>query len=517
MKTEVTLLLTSDIHGTVFPLSYGNNSSQSVGLGRISSIIARERAENPHTILIDNGDLIQGTPLTYHYVNFLAHKENPMIRILNKLEYDAAVIGNHEFNYGLEVLKNAVKESKFPWLCANIVEEDSEKPFLGKPYIIKKVGSISIAILGLTTHYIPNWENPKNITGLSFKDAYEEAKSWIDYIQKVEKPNCIVLAYHGGFERDIHTGEPTESLTGENQGYLICEDISELDVLLTGHQHRELTGNVHGTEIVQASNNGQYVGKVTIVFHEDGSIEKKESQLLSAADVEADEEILQLVKEYEESTQKWLDTPIGFIDGDMLVSDPMKIRLADSPLIEFINKVQMENANVKIACTALFNNESPGFKSNVTMRDIVSNYIYPNTFKVLKLSGKDIRDALEQSAKYFSVENGQPIVNPSFLYPKPQHYNYDMWEGIEYTLDISRPIGERVVQLEFEGNPLNNEAFYEVVMNNYRAGGGGDYFMFQNKPVIREIQFDASELIANYILERKTVTATCNHNWKVVW
>jgi len=518
LNTEITILLTSDIHGNIFPLNYGNNAPTAVGLGRIASIIENERAKNPNTVVIDNGDLIQGTPLTYHYVNFLADKQNPMITILNKLKYDAAVIGNHEFNYGLDILKGAVEESNFPWLCANIVEEKTSKPFLGIPYLIKKINGFKIAILGVTTHYIPNWENPKNIEGLQFNDAFDSAKEWVEHIKKEEQPDVLVISYHGGFERDPETGEPTEVLTRENQGYTICKQIDGVDVLLTGHQHRELTGNINGTEIIQPSNNGKFVGKITLILDGKGEVIEKNSALLSVADVEANEEILLLVKEYEESTQKWLDTPIGHIDGDMLVKDPMKIRLADSPLIEFINKVQMEAAKVKISNTALFNNESPGFHPNVTMRDIVSNYIYPNTFKVLALTGKDIREALEKSAKYFALnDEGEPIVNPSFIYPKPQHYNYDMWEGIEYTLDLTKPKGSRVIQLDFEGKPINEEAIYEVVMNNYRAGGGGDFFMFKNKPVVREIQFDASELIANYIMERKIVPATCNHNWKVIW
>lgn len=516
--TNVTILFTSDVHGNIYPLLYGNNQPANVGLGKVAAILAEERAKNEHTIVIDNGDLIQGTPLTYHYVHALADKKNPMIQILNKLQYDGAVIGNHEFNYGLDILRKAASESEFPWLCANIIDETANQPFLGKPYIIKNAGNIKIAILGITTHYIPNWENPSNISGLRFHDALEEAKYWVEKIKAEEQPNCIVVSYHGGFEKDIDTGEPTEALTGENQGFSMCEQIQHLDVLITGHQHRTLTGNINGIEVIQASNNGQLVGKITLTFTENGKLAAKKSELLSTEGVDADPDILALATSYEQSTQQWLDTPIGFIDGDMTVCDPMETRLSDSPLIEFINKVQMEAAGVKIANTALFNNDSPGFKPNVTMRDIVSNYIYPNTLKVLAISGEDIKDALEQSAKYFEVdENGNPAVNKTYLYPKPQHYNYDMWEGIEYILDISKPVGQRVTKLQYAGKDIKKDEQFEVVMNNYRAGGGGNYFMYQNKPVLREVQFDMSELIADYITERKTVKATCDHNWKVVW
>lgn len=195
----------------------------------------------------------------------------------------------------------------------------------------------------------------------------------------------------------------------------------------------------------------------------------------------------------------------------------MQTRLHDHPFIEFINKIQMDIANVSISCTSLFHNTSPGFPEHVTMRDIVSNYIYPNTLKVIRLTGADIKNALELSASYFTLKtDGSITVSPTYIEPKPQHYNYDMWEGISYVLNISKPIGERVESLQHNSAPLNMNEEYDVVMNNYRASGGGNFFMFQNKPVVKDIPTDMSELIANYILEHKTIEATVNNNWKVI-
>ncbi len=209
---------------------------------------------------------------------------------------------------------------------------------------------------------------------------------------------------------------------------------------------------------------------------------------------------------------------MGKLQGNMLITNAMELRLKDHPMIEFINKVQIDAGGVSISNTALFNNEFAGFPENITMRDIVSNYIYPNTLKVIRLSGQDIKDALEKCATYFKLdENNNITVNPEFVVPKPQHYNYDMWEGIEYEIHINKPVGQRVVTLEKDGQPLHMEEQYDVVMNNYRAGGGGNFLMFKDKPVIKEIQIDMTEIIANYILERKTIRATCDHNWKVVY
>lgn len=515
---KITILETSDIHGSIYPLNYGNNEKANLGLGKLATKIQQERSLDNQLILVDNGDLIQGTPLTYYYVQFLKDQKNPMISLLNHLKYDASVIGNHEFNYGMDVLNQAINESNSPWLSANILDEKSKQPYFGRPYIIKEVEGVKIAILGVTTHYIPNWESEQNIIGLEFKDALQETKKWVDYIHQQENPDVLIVSYHGGFERDLETGEPTENLTGENQGYAICQEIEGIDVLLTGHQHRSLTGNINGVEIVQPSNNGQFLGKVVLTLNDQNEIIHKSSELLSVEDVEADEDVLKLTATFEIETQKWLDQPIGEIEGDMLVTNPLLVRTADHPLIEFINTVQMETAGVEISFTSLFNNSSPGFGAAVAMRDIISNYMFPNTLKVLRLSGQDIKDALEQNARYFILnENGELEVNPTYIRPKPQHFNYDMWEGIEYILDIRNPVGNRVTTLNYKGKPLKLDGEFDVVMNNYRAGGGGDYMMFKNKPVVKDIQMDMTEILANYILERQTVQATLNHNWKVIW
>lgn len=516
------ILLTSDIHGTVYPIHYQDNSQADIGLAKISTLIKKERSQNTNVLLIDNGDFIQGTPFTYHYATYEKNMENPMSLLANYLEYDIAIIGNHEFNYGMDILNNAVATANFPYLSANILDKNRKEPYFGKPYITKHIESnIKIAILGVTTHYIPHWEQAHHIKDLQFEDAFETTKKWVSYIRKHEKPDLLVVAYHGGFERDLQTGVPTEVLTGENQGYAMCHEIEGIDILLTGHQHREIAHTViNGVTILQTGCNGHSVGKVTVTFEKaEQKWVKKESysELLPVQGIAADQDVLSLVANYEEKTQNWLDKPIGLIYGDMQISDAMQTRLQDHPFIEFINKIQMDIANVSISCTSLFHNTSPGFPKHVTMRDIVSNYIYPNTLKVIRITGADIKDALELSASYFTLKaDGSIIVTPTYIEPKPQHYNYDMWEGISYVLNISKPIGERVESLQYKGAPLNINEEYDVVMNNYRASGGGNFFMFQNKLVVKDIPTDMSELIANYILKHKRIEATVNHNWKVI-
>jgi 2',3'-cyclic-nucleotide 2'-phosphodiesterase/3'-nucleotidase len=523
-KQTITILQTSDIHGFMLPIQYANNEPTANGFAKIAALIKLERSINDNILLIDNGDLIQGTPLAYHHARLNASTENPMIRCLNELRYDAAVIGNHEFNYGLPLLQKAIHESAFPWLCANIVDAESGEPFFGTPYLLRSFErGPTIAVLGLTTDFIPNWENPDHIVGLSFQPVLAVARKWVAYLREEKKADVVIVSYHGGFERDLETGEPTEPLTGENVGYALCREVEGIDVLLTGHQHRAIAGKaIHGVTVVQPGSQGAYLGKVRLDLEYTASgwqISEASSELLSAAGAEeAVAEIVDILQPHEALTQEWLDQPIGKLLGDMRVTDPMALRLKEHPLIEFINRVQMELTGATISNTALFDNIAPGFPPDITMRDIVSNYIYPNTLQVIRISGQDIKDALEHSASYFAEYDGGPVrVSPAFSEPKPQHYNYDMWEGIEYKLNISRPVGERVKYIHYEGKPIEPQGQYDVVMNNYRAAGGGNYTMFQGKPLVKDIPTDMAELLASYIMDKGTIEAALNSNWEVVW
>jgi 2',3'-cyclic-nucleotide 2'-phosphodiesterase/3'-nucleotidase len=331
-----------------------------------------------------------------------------------------------------------------------------------------------------------------------------------------------LLSYLGGFERDLLTGEVSETLTGENQGYALCREVPGIDVLLTGHQHRAISGReVNGVCIVQPGSEGRYLGKVTLCVKREEDrwiVTDKKSELVSTKNVDSDKRILELAEPAEVALALWLDQSLGTVVGnDMRITNYMQTRLCDHPFVEWINTVQMELSGAQISCTAIFDNDSPGFGQNITMRDIMTNYKYPNSLMVLRVRGQDIKEALERSASYFQLnDSGMIEVSEDFLQPKPQHFNYDMWEGIEYVMDISRERGERIIKLEVKGNAISLSQEYDVVMNNYRASGGGEYSMFKEKKIVKEIQIDMVELLADYIKEKSVITATLNNNWYVI-
>ncbi len=440
-----------------------------------------------------------------------------MITAANDLQYDAAVFGNHEFNYGLATLKDVIAQSHFPWLAANIYYENKEH--LSKPYIIKEIDGIRIAILGVTTHFVTLWEEPSNIEGLQFHDAYESAKHWVQLIRKTEDIHLLVVCYHGGIERDLETGDLAEADTGENQGYKISE-IDGIDILITGHQHREIAKKFNGKSVIQPGTKGTCMAEIDVKVELDEELNINrlfhEPSLIYVNDLtETDDESLTNAISLQKRLESWLDEPIGTVSGNMLIEDSFQARLVDHPYVEFINNIQLEISGAQISSTALFHNEKGGFNYRVTMRDIMNNYIYPNTLKVLLLSGNDIRLALEQCATYFAVADGELVVNPEFLIPKSQPYNYDMWEGIEYEFTISNPIGQRVTKLHWNNEPMSMNDQFKVVMNSYRATGAGNFPMFQDKPVLKEIQSDMIEVIAQYFINHKKISATCNQNWFV--
>ncbi|PQP83207.1 bifunctional metallophosphatase/5'-nucleotidase [Paenibacillus sp. PCH8] len=536
------ILFTSDLHGAIRPIHYNTNAYRPAGLALLASLIRQERERSPELLLVDNGDLLQGSPLaSYAALKVTENNVHPFISVLNELGYDAAVMGNHEFNYGQDLLRRAVDASNFPWLSANIVSEELEGdngieawtdlppgaglPAFGPPYLIKTLSSgVKIALLGATTHYIPNWEHPKNIEGLQFLDAMETIRTWVSHIREHEKPDVLVVSYHGGFESDLETGEAAERLTGENQAYAICRDIEGIDVLLTGHQHRQLTAEIHGVTVIQPGFSGHGAGHVTVQLEESSGgkwqITDKKAQLLlldEPSEVEPDATVMKLTDELEAEAQAWLDQSIGEVAGDLSITNATALRLKAHPFIDFVHQVQMEATGAQLSNTAMLSEEARGFGNRITVRDVLSNFIYPNTLTVLELRGQDIREALEQTARYFEVNaSGKVAVNPAYMEPKPQHYNYDMWAGMEYELDISQPVGSRVVKLEREGKPMDMNDTYSVVMNSYRAAGGGDYAMYPGKKVLHEGATDMAALVEDYIRRHQPLTVEQTDNWKVI-
>ncbi|MCM0583219.1 bifunctional metallophosphatase/5'-nucleotidase [Weissella diestrammenae] len=502
---QVTVLSTSDVHGYILADDFRRPlRNDALGLSRAASVIQeiKQRALTDEVVMtIENGDFIQGSPLT----NFIEQSAQTEIHrfedLANTIDYDVRILGNHEFNYGRDYLERAVSPDKL--LNANVLDTKTDEPFIGKPYAIFEKKGLKIGVIGLTTKYVPHWEQPEHLEGLTFKDPVQVAKNYIAQIRPMV--DVLILAYHGGFAEDLETGQTLERVTGENQGVQLLQ-LSGVDALVTGHQHREIATVVHGVPTTQPGYRASHVGVMTLTLNEQDQIKTTTAKLIPTATYPESPAIVDLIHPLQMQLNHWLDEPMGTVGDNMRIKSHKLARLKNHPFIELVNRAQMAATGTKIANTALFNDEVRGLNRIVTRRDIMTNYIYPNTVVVEKLTGQDIKDALEVNARYFELNAAKELViNPLFIHPKMQHYNYDVWSGIDYTFDFSRPMNHRVVAISIAGQPLDLTAEYEVAMNNYRAGGAGNFPMFSMDKVVRELPIETAELIGQFIAEHPAI------------
>lgn len=508
---RIKILSTSDVHGYLQADDFRRPlTNQALGLEKAATVLKSETEQDDQLVIrIENGDFIQGSPfMEYLTLQPVTQTRTFFNQLSQALQYDVHVLGNHEFNYGRTYLEQVLQD--LPVLNANILDETTQRPFLGEPYRIFKQHGYKVGVIGLTTKFIPHWETAEHIQGLVFADPVDVAKQYIQELKP--QVDVIVIAYHGGFAEDLTTGEKLERVTGENQGYQLLQ-LSDVDALVTGHQHRRLAEVVAGVPTTQPGYRGEDVGAITLDLNTKHQVIDADAQLLDSGHAGVDEKLHTLTQIKQAKVNNWLDQPVGHVGHNMLIHNHKQARLYGHPFVELVNQVQMAYGQTQIANTALFNNEVRGLDDMVTRRDVMTNYIYPNTLVVERLSGQDIKDALEVSARYFQVNSQQElIINPLFLHPKTQHYNYDLWSGIEYTLDLSQPMNQRVQKVTVQGQPLDLKQKYEVALNSYRAGGAGNYPMYRPDKIVREVQQSTSELIINYLVQHPQLEISQPHN-----
>lgn len=479
---KFTIIATSDIHGHA---------------ERFSKLAQQIKQKQP-TLLIDNGDFLQGSHLSYFYER-VKKAQHPLIAMANELHYDVAIFGNHEFNYPLEKIEEMRSACNFPWIAANIGN-------FSAPYIMKEIDGVRIAVVGVVTHHVPLWDDEGLTKDLTFTDALSSAKQWVQFVREHEQPDLIILCYHGGFERDVETKMAYDDNSGENQGYEMLQQIDGIDIFITGHQHLQIATKVNGVSVVQPGSNAYCAAQIDVTL-ENGVLTHEPSLLFVDEDLPAT-----TFTEMEE----WLDITIGHVDGDMTYKHFLQPRLADHPYLHLLHQVQLEATGAQISVTELFYNETGGFSGNVTIHNVLHNYPRTNTLNVVKLSGADIREALELCAAVFAVDvHGDIGLSSIIHYPELHPYVYDAWSGIDYELNVSRTVGSRVTKLLYNGEPVHDDQTFEVVVNSYRWTGAHG-FMMMHKPIIRDNKTDLPRLIMEYFRQYPGVTPIHKQQWRIV-
>jgi 2',3'-cyclic-nucleotide 2'-phosphodiesterase / 3'-nucleotidase len=517
-RVHITVLGTTDLHGNIYPIDYYTNKPDNRGLAKIGTLIRSARKENPNVVLIDSGDTIQGTPLQYYHNKKNNQPPDPMMLTMNLLGHDAMAVGNHEYNFGLKVLEKARSEAKFPWLSANTYEKGSDKTHY-QPYIVKELSGVRVGVLGLTTPGIPNWENTQNYAGLEFREPVSEAKKWVAILREKERADVVVVAMHMGLEEDLRTGigNPGQ-VPNENRALAIAKAVPGVDVIFMGHTHRDTPSlYVNGVLITQANHWGRHLARADLYLERNGErwrIYARSARTIPAdSKVEADQDILKLIEPYDSETQKWLGRAIGNSDEELTAREA---RFRDTAILDLIQRVQLDVGRADVSMAAVFNSEARIPRGPVTVREISGLYVYENTLFVIEVTGQQLKDALEHSARYYRAF--EPGKTPAELIDeKIPAYNFDIAEGVEYELHLKNPLGQRIQNLRFRGQPLDPTQKLKLVTNNYRVNGGGGYVMYKNAPVVYRSSEEIRELIIDWVEQHKNIPTKPTDNWKIVF
>jgi len=520
-RAHVVILGTTDMHGRIFPIDYYTNKYENVGIAKIATLVKEARKNDPNLLLVDSGDTIQGTPLEYFHNKRNNTPPDPMMLAMSALHYDAMTVGNHEYNFGLKVLAKARSEAKFPWLSANTynTQVKGDPSNYHTPYIIKEVNGVRVGILGLTTPGIPNWENKPNYEGLEFKETVSEAKKWVPILRAQGQVDLVAIAMHMGIEEDLRTGAKSPAqVTNENAAVAIAREVPGVDVILMGHTHRDVPALIiNGVLLAQANRWASHLARVDVYLEKpsDGRwrVLAKQSRTIPVTEKTAlDPEIARLGEAYDKETQDWLGRRIGESSAELTSPD---CRFRDSAIIDLIQRAQLEAGKAEVSMAACFNPQARIPQGPVTVRDIAGLYEYENTLVTLELTGQQLKDALEHSARYFRLyEPGKSL--SELVDSRIPGYNFDVAEGVTYTLDITKPFGQRIQSLRFKGQPLSPMQKLRVVTNNYRVNGGGNYAMYKDAPVVYRSSEEVRELIIDWVEKNKTIPTQVNNNWRIV-
>ncbi|MGC4792385.1 bifunctional metallophosphatase/5'-nucleotidase [Micromonospora sp. DT178] len=548
---DLTILGTSDTHGNVYnwdyysDAEYDDSKHNDVGVAKLAALVKQIRAERRGraTLVLDAGDTIQGTPLATFYAKqepiTTTGATHPMANAMNVLGYDAVTLGNHEFNYGLPLLAKWISQLGFPALAANAVNVATGKPaFL--PFIIKKVSvgfaapPLRVGILGLTNPGSAIWDRA-NVEGkLRFDDMIATAAKYVP-IMRARGADIVLISAHGG---DSGTSSYGPELPIENPTALIAQQVPGIDAILFGHAHAEVaekfvTNERTGEQVLltEPSKWGQRLSRMDFTLaRERGSwkITKKTAALLNTNTVAEDPKVLAAVRAQHQKTVAYVNQVVARSTVELSAAES---RYRDTPILDFINHVQTEVVGQALAGTsyadlpvlsiaAPFSRTAVFPAGDVKIRDVAGLYVFDNTLEAVVLSGAEVRAYLEYSAKYFrTLAPGAPVDPAAISDPAVPDYNYDVFSGLEYDIDISKPVGQRVTRLVLPGTdtPVADNAQFVVAVNNYRRSGGGNFPGIVKTQVYNEQQ-EIRQLLIDWAQAKGTIDPADFYqpNWRLV-
>ncbi len=489
-EVRFNLIQVSDVHGNFFPFDFIRRRDMSGSLARVHTFVQERRNEygDRNVIFMDNGDLLQGQPTAYYY-NFIdTLSTNLAIDMLNFMGCNAGNIGNHDVETGLNVFRRAISQCEFPVLGANIIntatgEVDSQI----KPYIVIEHDGVRIAILGMVTPAIPVWLSENLWRGLRFDDMEETARKWIPIIRAKEKPHLIVGLFHAGNNLALLGGKYRDNASCE-----VARNIPGFDIILTGHDHLRTcrtVQNILGENVwvVNPSNNARLVGDIEITLQMKGDklLSKHiDARLTSMDNYPVSGPFMEYFKQPYNEVKKFVSKKLGNITRTITTRNAY---FGPSAFIDLIHSLQLaiSGAEISLAAPLSFNAEIEA--GDIHVSDMFSLYQYENMLYTMRLSGKEIKDALEMSYerwtnRMYSADDHLLLLSAEYPQDgnerprlKNSSFNFDSAAGIHYTVDVTKPAGEKITIISMaDGTPFQFNRFYRVAVNSYRGNGGGE-------------------------------------------
>jgi len=517
----ITILATTDTHGAIYPYDYYTRAPAPRGLAAASTLIEEVRRETPNTLLVDCGDTIQGSPLeSVHQAALRARTTgapDPMMLVMNAMGYDAMVVGNHEFNFGQRNLQAARETARFPWLSANTLSSGSLPAFA--PYIVKTVAGVKVAIVGVTTGAVPQWEKPEQLEGLTFLAPEDGVRRALEALAP-ERPDVIVAAVHAGLDRDPKTGTPRAGeMERDNRVWQIAERFPQLAAIVYGHTHQREEGRrVGNVLLVQPRNGAAEVARIDLRLARDASGAWAPAQASSALlavkpDTLPDPKVLEIARPYHEAAERYLEQPVARSAVDL--SGALG-RFEDTALVDAIQLVQLHYARADVSLTALFRPQQRIARGPVSVRELAGLYVYDNELYAVEATGRILREALENAARYFRSCPEPTCATGPLVDRAVMGYNFDIAQGVEYEIDLTQPVGSRIRNLRYKGAPLRDEQPLRIAVNNYRSAGSGGYAMWKDAKIVWRSGRDIRDLMVEYYVARKRLPERADGNWRLV-